>query len=133
MTNIEKFESERAGIRKALVEAGLAAVLFNKDEIPKDLPAAMVILDTETGKNGTARRFVSTDIAWTVYLIVNATKAADPDFELYRLKEKFREKYQAALYRDIPEIEYYTSRLDGARLVRVARLALLRSGTGAGA
>lgn len=132
MTGIEKFENERAGIRQALMDAGIAQVMYNKDDIPKDLPAAIVILDGETGRNGTARRFVDTEIAWTVYLIVNASKADDPDADLYALKEKFREKYQAAMYRDIPEIEYYTSRVDGARLVRVARLALLKSGTGAG-
>lgn len=132
MTGLEKFETERSSIKQALIDAGVASVMFNKDEIPKELPAAIVILDGETGKNGTGRRYVDTDIAWTVYLIVNATKAEDPDADLYRLKEKFREKYQAAMYRDIPEIEYYTSRVDGARLVRVARLALLKSGTGAG-
>lgn len=133
MTGLEKFESERGSIRKALMDAGISTVMYNKDDIPKDLPAAIVILDGETGKNGTVRRYVDTEIAWTVYLIVNATKAEDPDADLYRLKEAFREQYQAAMYRDIPEIEYYTSRVDGARLVRVARLALLRSGTGAGA
>lgn len=132
MTGLEKFENERSSIRSALMDAGIATVQFNKDDIPKDLPAAIVILDGETGKNGTGRRYVDTDIAWTVYLIVNATKAEDPDADLYALKESFREKYRATMYRDIPEIEYYTSRLDGARLVRVARLALLKSGTGAG-
>ena len=133
MTALQKFEQERGAIRQALMEAGVATVMYNKDDIPKDLPAAIVILDGETGKNGTGRRYVDTDIAWTVYLIVNASKADDPDADLYRLKESFREKYQATMYRDIPEIEYYTSRVDGARLVRVARLALLKSGTGAGA
>ena len=132
MTGLEKFEYERSSIRQALMDAGIATVQFNKDDIPKDLPAAIVILDGETGKNGTGRRYVDTDIAWTVYLIVNASKAEDPDADLYRLKEEFREQYRAAMYRDIPEIEYYTSRVDGARLVRVARLALLKSGTGAG-
>lgn len=132
MTGLEKFENERSSIRQALMDVGVATVLFNKDDIPKDLPAAIVILDGETGKNGTGRRYVDTDISWTVYLIVNATKAEDPDADLYRLKEEFREQYRAAMYRDIPEIEYYTSRVDGARLVRVARLALLKSGTGAG-
>jgi len=132
MTGFEKFENERSSIRQALMEVGVATVMYNKDDIPKELPAAIVILDGEKGKNGTGRRYVDTDIAWTVYLIVNATKAEDPDADLYRLKESFRAKYQAAMYRDIPEIEYYTSRVDGARLARVARLALLKSGTGAG-
>lgn len=132
MTPTEKFIYEREALRQALLSAGLATVLFNKDDIPKDLPAAILILNAETGKNGTVSRFTSTDIAWEVYLIVNATKAEDPDAELYALKEAFRTAYQTALYRDIPEVEYYTSRVDGARLVRVARLALLKRGTGAG-
>ena len=132
MTGLSKFESERAIIRQALLDAGIAQVLFNKDDIPKDLPAAIVILEGETGKNGTGRQYVDTDIAWTVFIIVNATKAEDPDADLYALKELFREKYRESMYRDIPAIEYYTSRLDGARLVRVARMALLKSGTGAG-
>jgi hypothetical protein len=131
MTGLEKFESEREKIGTALLDAGFSTVMYNKDDIPKELPAGIVILDGEKGKNGTGRRFVDTDIAWTVYLIVNATKAEDPDLDLYTLKEAFREKYQAAMFRDIPEIEYYTSRVDGARLVRVARLALLKSGIGA--
>ncbi len=131
MTGTEKFLFERESLRTALVEAGVATVIYNKDEIPKELPAAIVVLDGETGKNATGRRFTDTDLAWSVFLLVNATKAEDPDAELYRLKEAFREKYQAATFRDIPEIEYYTSRVDGARLVRVARLALLKRGTGA--
>lgn len=131
MTGTEKFLFERESLRTALVEAGVATVIYNKDEIPKELPAAIVVLDGETGKNATGRRFTDTDLSWSVFLIVNATKAEDPDADLYRLKEAFREKYQAATFRDIPEIEYYTSRVDGARLVRVARMALLKRGTGA--
>lgn len=131
MTPTEKFLFERETLRQALLSAGLATVLYNKDDIPKDLPAAILILDSETGKKPTNRRYADTDLAWSVFLLVNATKAEDPDAELYALKEAFRTAYQAALYRDIPEIEYYTSRVDGARLVRVARISLLKRGTGA--
>lgn len=133
MTALEKMLYERESIRSALVTAGVEEVAFNKDEVPKALPAAIVILEGESGKNGTGRRYVDTDIAWAVYLIVNAQNVNDPDGILYSLKEAFRAEYQKAMYRDIPSVEYYTSRVDGARLVRIAKLTLLKSGTGAGA
>ncbi len=132
MTNSEKFSYERKAIKQALISAGAKSVLFNKDDVPKELPAAIVILDGETGKNGTSRRFVDTDIAWTVFLVVNAQKADDPDQALYTLKENFRTHYIAGMNRDLPKVEYYTSRIDGARLVRIARIELLKAGTGAG-
>ncbi len=34
--------------------------------------------------------------------------------------------------RDLASIEYYTSRIDGSRLVRIAKIDLQKSGTGAG-
>jgi len=106
--------------------------LFNKDNIPKSLPCAILILDSEVGKQGTSRQYVDTDIAWTVFLIVNAQKVSDPDAELYELKEKFRASYVKLMNRDLPSVEYYTSRIDGTRLVRIAKIDLLKSGTGAG-
>ena len=112
--------------------AGVAETLYNKDNIPKNLPCAILILDSETGKHGTSRQYVDTDIAWTVFLIVNAQNVSDPDSELYSLKEKFRSYYQKLMNRDLPSIEYYTSRIDGTRLVRIAKIDLLKSGTGAG-
>ncbi|NMD11924.1 MAG: hypothetical protein GYA77_00080 [Candidatus Cloacimonetes bacterium] len=133
MTNKEKMLYERESIRQALVGANVMEVAFNKDDIPKQLPAAIVVLEGETGTKGTSRRYLDTDIAWTVFLIVNASNERDPDARLYELKESFRENYQRAMYRDIPEVEYYTSRIDGSRLVRIAKINLLKSGTGAGA
>lgn len=133
MTGTKKFLYEREAIRQALEGAEIGTVLFNKDEVPRELPAAIVILDGETGVSGTIRRYIKTQIAWVVYLIVNAQGADDPDSALYELKEAFREKYQEALYRDLPVVEYYTSRVDGARLVRIAKIRLLKSGEGAGA
>lgn len=133
MTNQKKMLYERESIRQALVGASVQSVAFNKDDIPKQLPAAIVVLEGETGTKGTSRRYLDTDIAWTVFLIVNASNERDPDARLYELKEAFRENYQRAMYRDIPEVEYYTSRIDGSRLVRIARITLLKSGTGAGA
>lgn len=132
MTAIEKYQAERSRISEALNLAGVAETLYNKDNIPKNLPCAIVILDSETGKNGTSRQFVSTDIAWTVFLIVNAHNVTDPDSELYTLKEKFRSYYQKLMNRDLPSIEFYTSRVDGTRLVRIAKIDLLKSGSGAG-
>ncbi len=124
--------SERAAITAALNQAEITNVLYNKDEIPKSLPAAIITLESETGKNGTSKRFTDTDLGWSVFLIVNAQNAIDPDGDLYTLKESFREKYLGTMGRDFPAIEYYSGRIDGARLVRIAKISLLRSGIGAG-
>ncbi|MCB5261047.1 MAG: hypothetical protein WC944_11070 [Candidatus Cloacimonadaceae bacterium] len=133
MTAHEKFIADRNRIVDALGFSDIPTIQFNKDAIPKTLPCAIVILDSETGKNGTSRQYVSTDLAWTVFLIVNAQNAPDPDNDLYLLKEKFRSFYMKLMNRDLPSIEYYTSRIDGTRLVRIAKIDLLKSGTGAGA
>ena len=131
MTNHERFLTERKRIEDALKFCDIPTILFNKDVIPKQLPCAIVILDSETGKNGTSRQYVSTDLAWTVFLIVNAQNVADPDSDLYMLKEKFRSFYLKLMNRDLPSVEYYTSRIDGTRLVRIAKIDLLKAGTGA--
>jgi hypothetical protein len=115
----------------ALKFSDIPTIQFNKDAIPKQLPCAIVILDSETGKNGTSRQFVSTDIAWTVFLIVNAHNVDDPDSDLYQLKEEFRTFYLKLMNRDLPSVEYYTSRVDGSRLVRIAKIDLLKAGNGA--
>lgn len=133
MTTLEKFIFQRDRITQALNLAGITEVLYNKDNIPKILPCAILTLDSEAGKHGTSRQYVDTDIAWTVFLIVNAQNVIDPDTALYDLKEKFRSFYLKLMNRDIPSIEYYTSRVDGTRLVRIAKLDLLKAGTGAGA
>ena len=133
MTTLEKFIFQRDRITQALNLSGISEVMYNKDNIPKSLPCAILILDSETGKHGTSRQYVDTDIAWTVFLIVNAQKVSDPDAVLYALKEKFRGFYQELMNRDLPSIEYYTSRIDGTRVVRIAKIDLLKSGTGAGA
>ena len=133
MTTLEKFIFQRDRITQALNLAGVTEVLYNKDNIPKTLPCAILILDSEAGKHGTSRQYVDTDIAWTVFLIVNAQNVTDPDAILYALKEKFRSFYIKLMNRDIPSIEYYTSRVDGTRLVRIAKIDLLKAGTGAGA
>jgi hypothetical protein len=129
---MSKMTDERNVIVAALETAKLATIMFNKDDVPKSLPAAIITMDRESGKNGTSRQYVTTDLAWTVYLVVNAQGVTDPDSELYNLKELFRAAYISGMGRDIPETEYYTGRIDGARLVRIAKLSLLRSGKGAG-
>jgi hypothetical protein len=131
MSAFEKFIADRNQIVDALKFCDIPTIQFNKDSIPKQLPCAIVILDSETGRNGTSRQFVNTDIAWTVFLIVNAHNVDDPDSDLYQLKEKFRSFYIKLMNRDIPSIEYYTSRIDGSRLVRIAKIDLLKVGTGA--
>jgi len=131
VTFLEKFLYEREAIASALRAAPIPTLQFNKDAIPKELPCAILVLSAENGTRGTAKRFTDSDLLWTVFLIVNAQNVTDPDTELYTLKEAFRAAYLNALGRDLPQIEYYTSRLDGARLVRIAKIDLLRSGTGA--
>lgn len=132
MSAIEKYQAERSRIIEALKQAGVAELLYNKDNIPKNLPCAILILDSETGKLSTSKQYVDTDIAWTVFLIVNAQNVIDPDSALYQLKERFRSHYQKLMRRDLPSVEYYTSRIDGSRLVRIAKIDLLKAGTGAG-
>ena len=132
MSAIEKHQTERSRISEALKLAGIAETLYNKDNIPKNLPCAILILDSETGKLSTSKQYVDTDIAWTVFLIVNAQNVIDPDSALYQLKERFRSHYQKLMHRDLPSIEYYSSRMDGTRLVRIAKIDLLKAGTGAG-
>ena len=129
----DKFIADRKRIVDALGFSDIPTIQFKKDAIPKTLPCAIVILDSETGKNGTSRQYVSTDLAWTVFLIVNAQNVSDPDSDLYQLKEKFRSFYLKLMNRDLPSVEYYTSRIDGTRLVRIAKIDLLKAGTGASA
>jgi hypothetical protein len=131
MTNLERFLAQRDKIVQSLQSCSIPTIMFNKDNIPKSLPCAIVILDAEDGIKATSRQFTSTDIAWTVYLIVNAQNVVDPDIDLYKTKEQFRDNLLKYANRDIPHIEYYTSRIDGTRLVRIAKIDLLKSGSGA--
>jgi len=121
----------RAKIVNALTTAGVSSILYSQFEVPKSYPAAVVVLESETGIRPTARSFTATDIAFTVYLVVNAVGVADPDYALYTLKELFRTAYKAQLGRDIPSVEYYPARADGARDVRIAKITLLKPDTGA--
>jgi len=126
MTPLERFLSERAKIQTALEAANVATIQFNKDDIPRALPAAIITLTQENGRNGTSRRYVDTDLFFTVYLVVNAQNVLDPDTALYSLKEAFRTAWQTQAGKDFHQIDYYTSRLDGSRLVRIAKIDLTK-------
>jgi len=56
VTALEKYQAECSRISEALNLAGVAETLYNKDNIPKNLPCAMLILDSETGKHSTSRQ-----------------------------------------------------------------------------
>jgi len=58
VTALEKSQTERNRISEALKLAGTAETLYNKDNIPKNLPCAILILDSETGKHGSSRHYV---------------------------------------------------------------------------
>jgi len=126
MTPLERFLSERQKIQSALEAANVATIQYNKDDIPRALPAAIITLTQENGKNGTSRRYVDTDLFFTVFLVVNAQNVLDPDTALYQLKEAFRSAWQTAAGKDFHQIDYYTSRLDGSRLVRIAKIDLTK-------
>ena len=124
MNNVDKFLSERDKLVSILQVIVGDNIQFNKDIIPKNFPCAIVILDTETGIKPTVSRFTSTLLSWTVYLITNAHEVTDPDLAVFVLKDKFREGYQIQFNKDIPQVEYYTSRVDGTRPVRIAKLTV---------
>jgi hypothetical protein len=117
MNTTDKFIADRDKLVACLQPIVGDNIQFNKDIIPKSFPCAIVILDTEVGI-----RFTSTLITWTIYLITNAHEVADPDLAIYVLKDKFREIYQTQFNKDIPSVEYYTSRVDGTRPVLIAKL-----------
>ncbi len=58
MTAHEKYQAKRSRIPEALKLAGAAETIYNKDNIPKNLPCAILILDSEIGKHGSSRQYV---------------------------------------------------------------------------
>jgi hypothetical protein len=123
---VNPFYTERKHIVEALTESGIDLVLFNKDSVPKSYPCAVILLESETGRLPTGRQFMTSDLAWTLFLVVNAHENPDPDNDLYELKEAFRTNWIAMKEKDFAKVEYYTSRVDGTRLVRIARIELGR-------
>lgn len=129
---MSRFSDERSAIEAALTAASISNIMRNKEEIPKSLPCAIVTLNEERGIRGTVKQYTDTEVDWTVYIVVNAQNVDDPDKTLHELKEKFREKYILGMGRDLPVVQFYSGRVDGARLVRIAKIELLKSGSRAG-
>jgi hypothetical protein len=123
----DAFLADRQRIVDALNRAGIAEVRFHKDDLPKTFPCAVVVLDTEDGLLPTGRQYLESRLGWTIYLVVDAFQKADPDADLYQLKEDFRSKYIGLLGRDFAHIDYYSARAD-ARPVRIAKLTTSKGG-----
>jgi hypothetical protein len=122
MTNLEKFTRQRGRLVEALNAAGIKYVLFNAFTIPKGLPCAVVELGAEEGQLPTGRQFLEAKLDWTLYLVVNAEGVADPDSVLYTLKEAFRDEHLKNHGKDFSHVEFYVSRIDGSREVRIAKI-----------
>ena len=118
-------------IRVQIVEALEASeinrsnITFHKDNVPRAFPAAMVILQGETGANGTSRRFTKIEYDIVVFLIVDVNNSKDPDADILSITKTFKENYKTLLGKDIPQIEYYSARADSSRKVRIAKLSLV--------
>ena len=118
-------------IRVQIVEALEASevsrtnITFHRDNVPKAFPAAMVVLQGETGTNGTSRRFTKIEYDIAVFLIVDVNNSKDPDADILAITQTFRENYKTLLGKDIPQIEYYSARADSGRKVRIAKLSLV--------
>lgn len=126
---ITEFTRIRTAILAAITTAGIndGNKLTNVNSLPDDLSsgfqAAIVSLERETGKDATRKRFVSTDLAFDIFLVVDAaTDIADPDLALYTLKEAFRDAYLASVNKDFASIEYYPSYVDGTHPVKICKL-----------
>jgi hypothetical protein len=124
-----RFSTIRSNIDTALKNTGIVA--GNRKTNPNSVPdvlttgfnASLVTIHKETGKDGTRKRFTSTDLAFDIFLIVDAASdIPDPDLALYTLKESFRDQYQTLIKKDFPEIEYYNSYVDSSHPVRIAKL-----------
>lgn len=105
-------------------------IYFNRNTIPDELPGGfklgIISLAIETGKDGTRTRYLSSDLNFEVYLVVDADKdIADPEANLYQLKESFREKYQELIKKDIQRIEYYPSYVKGSYPVMIAKFSTI--------
>lgn len=118
--------SERAGIVKALNTAQISSVLYAKEAVPASYPAAIVVLATESGYNATATKYMNTELAWSVYLVISALNNSDPDQDAYDLKEAFRAALVTEIGKDVGFVEYYNSQCDG-RPVRVARMDIVKA------
>lgn len=118
------FIDKRQKIITALESSGILAknISFNKDEIPREFPAAIVILNGEKGIKPTSKRFCEFDYDIAVFLIVDVNKSSDPDADILALTNTFKDQYRAAIGSDIPKIDYYPARADSGRKVRIAKV-----------
>jgi len=126
---ITEFTRIRTAILAAVATAGIGTknTLTNVNSLPDDLSsgfkAAIVSLERETGKDGTRKRYVNTDLAFDIFLVVDAaTDIADPDLALYTLKESFRDAYRASVNKDFASTQYYPSYVDGTHPVKICKL-----------
>ena len=126
---ITKFSSVRSSILAAVTSAGISDgnKLTNVNALPDDLSggfkAAIVSLEQENGKDATRTRFISTDLVFDIFLVVDAADdIADPDLALYTLKESFRDAYLASVKKDFASISYYPSYVNGTHPVKICKL-----------
>lgn len=124
--NAERYRAERNKLEQALIAAGITEVEFSQFVIPKALPAAIVVIESEKGKNPSRNRYNASDLNWSVYIIVNAKNDNDPDLALFEKKELFRQETIETMGMDWETTDYYPSRVE-TREVRIAHLTT-RSG-----
>lgn len=100
------------------------SVLYNKDNVPKELPAVIVSVLSEQPSSKSRSRYNDSSLSWEIFVVVNAHGVSDPDADLLLAKETLREAIIGELGRDFDEVDYYSSRADGSRQVRVARCTI---------
>jgi len=128
MTNTEIFLNRRNKIKQCLLDAGIHEdnILFTQELIPEGLPAGIIALEDEAGKNGTNRQYTSTELDFTIYLVVDAHDIIDPDLDVFTLKEAVRTSYKSLLNKDFPKVTYYPSRYKTTQKVRIAKIATVK-------
>jgi hypothetical protein len=129
MTQEQIFLNHREQIRQSLIQGGVPAenILLNQNILPDALPAGIIALKTETGINGTSRRYPETELNFVIYLIVDAQDVEDPHLDAYRLKEAVRDVYREKLHSDFTKVDYYPSRIRSTQDVMIARIQTLGS------
>lgn len=128
MTNTDIFLEHRNKLKQCLLDAGILEdnILYSQELIPEGLPAGIIALCDETGKNGTSRQYAATELDFIIYLVVDAQDVADPDLDAYRLKEVVRTSYKELLHKDFPKVTYYPSRYKAAQRIRIARIETVK-------
>jgi len=122
MSFTEKFISERSKIEAALSASGIKQILRDKNKIPSVFPAAIVTIKEEEGKDPADIEYLQTNLNFEIYLVTDAFNDADPDLTIYQLKEAFRNNYLSSLFNDFRKIQYYDSKVNGTRPVKIAMM-----------